>query len=336
MSNKTNVNSTIVEIVENTNEKYNLFELKDTIVVGVSGGPDSVTLLNVLYNLKEKYNLKLVVAHINHMIRKESDDEAIFVENICKEKNIPFEYKKIDVEKIASETKESTETVGRKIRYDFFSEVASKYNANKIAVAHNLDDSVETTFMNLIRGTGINGLIGIKYKNKNIIRPLLNVSRDKILKYCEENNLNPKFDKTNYEQIYTRNKIRLDLLPNIKENYNTNLNDTILRLKEILIEEKECIDEIVDEKLKDIIVEKRNNCIVIDRKKANLLNNAILKRIIIKVLEYINGSNQNIETTHINIILDLIKNKATGKQFIIGKKYKVENIANKKTKFIKL
>lgn len=336
MSNKQNKNLNAIEIVTNTINKYNLISNKDTIVIGVSGGPDSMALLDILYNLKEKYDLKLVVAHVNHMIRKESEKEAIFVENACKKYEIPFEYKKINVEELAKKTKKSTETIGREERYSFFDQVLNKYSAQKIAVAHNLDDTVETTFMNLMRGSGINGLIGIKYTNGNIIRPLLDVSRNIILKYCEDNDLNPKFDKTNFEPIYTRNKIRLELLPLIRKEYNPNINDTIYRLKEILIEEQNCLNEIVEEYYKKVLKFREKDYIIIDRKIFKEISQGISKKLIIKILEDLNGSNQNIEMIHINTIDDLIKNKPSNKKFILGNKYYVENVDKTEVKFAKM
>ncbi len=336
MSNNQNKNLNIIDIVENTIEKYNLIDKNDKIVIGVSGGPDSIALLDILMKFKNKYNIDIIVAHINHMIRKESEEEAVYVENMCKKYGVDFEYRKVEVEKIARETKKSSETVGREARYSFFNEVLEKYNADKIAVAHNLDDSVETTFMNLMRGSGINGLIGIKYRNNNIIRPILDVSKKQVLEYCEKENLNPRFDKTNFEKIYTRNKIRLDLLPKIREEYNPNINDTIFRLKEILIEEQNCINEIVDENLNKVINYEDSNSISINRREFKKINLAISKKMIIVILEKIKGSNQHIEKVHINTILDLINNKPTGKKFILGKEYSVENTSKEESIFYKI
>lgn len=336
MSNKQNKNLNAIEIVTNTINKYNLIDKNDTIIVGVSGGPDSVALLDILYKIKNIYSIDIVVAHVNHMIRKESEEEAIFVKNICKNYNISFEYKKVNIEEMAKKAKKSTETIGREERYKFFEEILKKYNANKIAVAHNLDDTVETTFMNLMRGSGLNGLIGIKYTNGNIIRPLLDVSRNIILKYCAENDLKPKFDNTNFEPIYTRNKIRLELLPLIRKDYNPNINDTIYRLKEILLEEQNCINEIVEEYYNKILKIKEEKYIIIDRKAFKEINTALSKKIIIKILEELNGSNQNLEMIHIKTVDDLIRNKPSNKKFILGKKYYVENVDKYEVKFEKM
>ena len=135
----------------NTIKKYNLIKTNDVIVVGVSGGPDSITLLACLNKYKEKLGCEIVVAHINHLIRKDSTEDEEFVENVCKKLGIKFFAKRAEVEKLAEEQKRGTEDMGRIIRYEFFKEVASKVNANKIAIAHNMNDNAETMIMNFLR-----------------------------------------------------------------------------------------------------------------------------------------------------------------------------------------
>ena len=184
----------------NTINKYNLIQKGDKIVIGVSGGPDSMCLLDSLYCLKEKLGIEIFVAHINHMIREEADEETEYVKEYCKNKNIKCYVKKADVEKLAKEQKLGTEEMGRKIRYEFFNEVAQKENANKIATAHNLNDNVETVLMNILRGSGISGLKGIEISRKetNIeyIRPIRECERQEIEKYCEEKKVLYKKNQT--------------------------------------------------------------------------------------------------------------------------------------------
>mgnify|MGYP003532760316 CR=1 FL=1 len=143
-----------LDIVEekflNTVRDYNLIESGDVIVVGVSGGPDSITLLTCLNKYKEKFNYKIIVAHINHLIRKDSTDDEQFVENYCKKNDIPIFIKRAKVEEIAKKEKRGTEETGRRIRYEFFNDVLKKNNANKIAIAHNMNDNAETMILNLI------------------------------------------------------------------------------------------------------------------------------------------------------------------------------------------
>lgn len=235
-----------LDIVEekflNTVKENNLIESGDVIVVGVSGGPDSITLLTCLNKYKEKFNYKIIVAHINHLIRKDSTEDEQFVENYCKKNNIPVFIKRAKVEEIAKKQKRGTEETGRKIRYDFFNEVLEKNNANKIAIAHNMNDNAETMILNLIRGTGLQGLEGIKPRNGNIIRPLINCKREEIENYCEKNKLNPRIDSTNSENIYRRNIIRNKILPSLKE-INPNIVETLSRTTKIIRENNTYIKE---------------------------------------------------------------------------------------------
>ena len=147
-----------------TIQKYNLIQKQDKIVIGVSGGPDSMCLLDSLYCLKEKLDIDIVVAHVNHMIRKEAEEETAYVKSYCEEHAVPCFIKKAEVIALAKEQKLGTEEIGRKIRYEFFIEVAKKTGANKIATAHNANDNAETVFMNILRGSGISGLKGIEIK----------------------------------------------------------------------------------------------------------------------------------------------------------------------------
>ena len=202
-----------------TIQKYNLIQRGDRIVVAVSGGPDSICLLDILNKIKNKNcqlnpepvaincqtnpePMAIFVAHVNHMIRKEACEDEAFVRDYCEKNGIEFFSKSIDVEKFANNNKMGTEEAGRFVRYEFFDEVAKKVGANKIAIAHNKNDSAETIIMNILRGTGVSGLKGIEpIKNNKYIRPLINCKREEIENYCEKNSLNPRIDKTNFENI---------------------------------------------------------------------------------------------------------------------------------------
>ena len=158
------------EKVLQTIQKYNLIEENDKMIVGVSGGPDSMALFNVLLELKQEniFHFDMVVCHVNHGIRKEADSDEAYVIDICKQNNIPFFVKKIKVEELAKEEKVGTEEMGRKERYSFFEEILHKTGANKIATAHTANDNAETVLMNIIRGCGTSGLKGIEAKRGSI------------------------------------------------------------------------------------------------------------------------------------------------------------------------
>ena len=311
----------------NTINKYNLIQKGDKIVIGVSGGPDSMCLLDSLYCLKDKLNIEIFVAHINHMIREEADEETEYVKNYCKNKNIKCYVKKADVENLAKEQKIGTEEMGRKIRYEFFNEVAQKENANKIATAHNLNDNVETVLMNIIRGSGISGLKGIEIKRKetNIeyIRPIRECERQEIEKYCEKQNLDPRIDKTNFESIYNRNKIRNEIIPYLKKEFNPNILDGINRLSDIAREEEEYFNKIIVEKYEELKIWENEKEAILDLKEFNKLEKVIKSRIILYTINKINGNVQGVGKIHIEDIIKLCENNIGNKFLTPNKNIKV-------------
>lgn len=193
----------------------------DSVLLGVSGGADSICLLSILNQLKTELNLHLSVVHINHHIRGgEADKDALFVKSVCSKMGIDFRLKEIDVKQLAVHTATSEEEAGRNARYEIFYRIAEEIGANRIAVAHNLNDNSETILFHLFRGTGIRGLTGIPVQRDMIIRPLLCCSREEIEHYLLTNKIKYRVDSTNHDTKYSRNKIRLELLPYIRENIN--------------------------------------------------------------------------------------------------------------------
>ena len=242
-----------------TIKRYNLIKSGDSIVIGVSGGPDSICLLHILNELKQELNFKIYVAHINHLIRKEAGEETEYVQKFCKKLGIECFVKRIDVQKEAKELKRGTEETGRKVRYEFFDEILEKTKSNKIATAHNNNDKVETIIMNILRGSGTSGLKGIEpIREGKFIRPLIEIEREEIENYCIENKLEPKIDKSNNENIYTRNKIRNVVIPYIKQEFNPNITKTINRLSEVISEENEYLDKITEKIFNEILIETQN------------------------------------------------------------------------------
>ena len=267
------------EKVEKTILKYDLIENGDKIILGVSGGPDSMCMLNILKDLQntnlKKLNYEIIVAHVNHMIREEAIEDEKYVEDYCKKNNIEFYSKSIDIPKIVNTKKIGEEEAGRIARYEFFDELLEKTKANKIAIAHNKNDRVETVLMNELRGSGLSGLKGIEPRRGKYIRPLIEIEREEIEKYCEENKLEPRIDKTNFENIHTRNKLRNCLIPYIKKEFNPNIIETINRLSEIVTEQEKYIDEIVREKYEEMNIKERinNSSIKKEEKNANKIDN---------------------------------------------------------------
>lgn len=315
----------IIRIVKNNILDNNLLNKGDKVVVAVSGGPDSMCLLDVLYRLKDELDIKIEVAHVNHGIRKESDDEKIYVENYCNDRDIPFHYLKVDVPTLSKEKKISEETCGREIRYEFFEKVRKETNSNYIAVAHNLNDNVETVLLNEIRGCGLKGLTGMDFKFNYIIRPLLTIEKKDILVYNNELEINPCIDKTNEEEIYLRNKIRLSLIPYLQE-LNPNFITNISRMRSILKEDNDFIVDYVDNIMKDIILEENKDKIVFNFSNIMTQHDSIKKRIIRNIIEKKISNLDGIESIHVLDIIKLLKNNIKGKKYIIGNKFTIEII----------
>ena len=317
-----------------TIRENNLIEDGDVIVVGVSGGPDSITLLTCLNKYKDTLKCKIVVAHINHLIREDSTDDEQFVEKTCEKMKIPFYVKRAEVEKIAKDLKKGTEEVGRKIRYDFFDEVAIKEKANKIAIAHNMNDNAETMILNLLRGTGAKGLEGIQPKEYNkYIRPLINCERKEIENYCDKNKLMPRIDSTNKENIYKRNIIRNKILPELKE-LNPNIIKTLSRTSKIIKDDNDYITEQTNLAYNQI-VENSVGKAEISLEKFNELSKTIKSNIILKIIEKLSGTARNIEKSNIDDIIKMAEKAIGNKYMELNKEIKIE-IKNKKIFFIEL
>ena len=320
------------EKVLETIKNYKLIVDGDKIVLGVSGGPDSISMLNILNEIKNKklIDFEIVVAHINHMIRKEAIEDEEYVKKYCEKQNIKYYIKRIDVQEIANTKKIGTEEAGRNVRYDFFEEILKKTNSNKIAIAHNKNDKIETIIMNVLRGSGISGLKGIEpIRDNKYIRPLIECERTEIEKYCEENKLEPRIDRTNFENEYTRNKIRNIAIPYIKQEFNPNITETINRLSEVIREEDSYMNKIAQEIYNKILIEKQEKQIVLKLKEFNEQEEVIKNRIILFAIKQLNGSSQGVERIHIQDIIKLCHNNIGNKFLTPNKNLKVL-VKNKK------
>ena len=320
-----------------TIRKYNLIVDGDKIVLGVSGGPDSICMLDNLREVKEEQiiEFEIYVAHINHMIREEAIDDEKYVQEYCKKYNIECFVKRADVQKIASEKKIGTEEAGRKVRYDFFEEVLQKTESNKIAIAHNKNDKIETIIMHLLRGSGLSGLKGIEpIRDNKYIRPLLECERTEIEQYCEDKKLNPRIDKTNFENEYTRNKIRNIVIPYIKKEFNPNIIQTLSRLSDLAADESNYIELQTQKAFEKILIAKEKEQITLNLKEFNKQDKVIKNRLILYTTKELMGSTQGIEKIHIEDIIKLCQNNVGNKFLTPNKNLKVL-VKDKKIFFIK-
>ncbi len=315
-----------------TVKENNLIKANDVIVVGVSGGPDSIALLYCLNKFKDLLKYKIVCAHINHLIRKDSTDDEKFVENVCQNLNIPFYKKRENIIELSKKLKKGTEETGREVRYNFFDEVLKKEGANKIAIAHNKNDNAETIILNLTRGSGLNGLEGIQPIEYNkYIRPFIDISRKEIENYCDKYNLQPRIDSTNKENIYNRNIIRNEVLPILRQ-INPNIEESLSRISKIVKEENEFVNSYT-EKVYKAISQISVGKISFELKDFNNESRTIKQKLVLYTINELVGSTRNIEKTNVDDIIKLAENNVGNKFMELNKKIKIF-IKNKKIFFV--
>ncbi|WP_373600077.1 tRNA lysidine(34) synthetase TilS [Paraclostridium bifermentans] len=309
----------IVDRVRSTINKYSLLEKGDKVVLGLSGGPDSVCLLHILKQLESEYNISIYAAHLNHQIRGiEAQKDVMYISQLCDSLGVKFFVKSINVPKYCKENGLSIEEGARKLRYEMFYEIKQKTKSNKIAIGHNLNDQAETILMRMMRGTGLQGLKGIDYKRDDtIIRPILDIERSSIEAYCEQHNLNPRIDSTNLENIYTRNKIRLDLIPYMQENFNNNVVESICRMGNNLKLDSDYIEQEGINKFKEVSNVQDNEKVEIVLDKYINLHKAIKTRIIRNSIKYILGDTNFVDQKHIEDILELEDDNKINKKLVL-------------------
>ncbi|SFA82568.1 tRNA(Ile)-lysidine synthase [Acetitomaculum ruminis DSM 5522] len=283
----------------------------DSIILGVSGGADSMCLLVILNELKKYIDMDLHVVHIEHGIRgQESLEDALFVKENCEKLGVSFKQYSYDVIKLAKKEGLTTEEMGRKLRYEAFYEALKEYKAEKIAVAHNMNDNCETVFLNMTRGSGLKGIHGIVPKRDNIIRPLLCLERSDIEKYLKEKNIDYRTDSTNLSEDYSRNKIRLNVIPELNK-VNEKLCRHVFDLSETVRKQEAFIEKNMMEIVADC-VKFEKNAAIIDLKKTPGLDEFIFSEMILYLIGEVAKSRKDISRKHVEIVMDLCLKK-TGK-----------------------
>jgi len=321
--------------------KYNIINKKlikqgDNILIGFSGGPDSVFLFHNLRLLKETLSFNLYASHINHMYRGvDAQHDEDFVRALCEEFGIKLFVKRKNANDYANELKVTEEEAGRILRYNFFRENLKEVGGGKIAVAHNLNDQAETVLQRIIRGTGIDGLGAMSYEKDDLLRPILNVKRSEIEKYLHDNNYDYCIDKTNAQAIYGRNKIRLNLIPYLEKDFNPNIQNTLFRMSEVMDKDSKIIEKYISLKFEEILFEKDENRVVLNLYNLKNMEDYESGRIVRKALEYLKGNTNNIEMKHIEYANEFIKDGKTGKKINLSEGYTIEisynNLIIKKT-----
>ncbi|MBW6462689.1 MAG: tRNA lysidine(34) synthetase TilS [Firmicutes bacterium] len=307
-------------------KEFGLLSDNETIVLAVSGGPDSLCLLYMFNNLAVEYNLKLVVAHLNHCLRPEGLQEASAVEKIANSFNLPCEVKAVDIRAYKQSLGVGEEEAGRRARYSFLLEVARKYGASKIATGHHRDDQAETVLLNIIRGSSLDGLSGIlpirKWKGVKLIRPLLCLWRVEIESYCRELNLKPFTDSSNLETDYKRNKLRLELIPLIEARYNPKIREGLAGLADLAARDRHLLQSLA--RLKYIKLARFTDSETIFKQKIlSELPLALRGRVVYMAIKKYLPTGK-ISRTHVEQVLRQVMNNKTGQILTLPGGLKVE------------
>lgn len=324
----------IIDKIREYIKRYKMLDNKDKILLGVSGGADSMCLLSVMQHFSEEYQLALFVLHIHHGLRqKTADEDAQFVEKYCKSQNIPCQIRKFDVRTAAKESDWTLEEAGRNLRYQAMREAAEIFGCNKIAVAHHQNDIAETVLFQMFRGTGLSGVCGISPVRGNLIRPLLGINRAEIESYLTEKKILYCTDETNFTEEYSRNKIRLRILPYVEKELNSQAVKHIAELAEQMQNLKEYINQEVNLAYCDIVQEKEKE-VFLDCFKLERLSPFLQKELLLTVLErfqpYKEKKNKqdkqgrkDITSRQLESILSLLQ-KPVGKTVCLPKNRQVE------------
>lgn len=305
--------TTFLDKIKSTIKKYNMLEKNDSILVGVSGGPDSVSLLHILCDLKEEYSLNILIAHLDHKFRgEESAGDRKFCEELAKKYDLEIVWEEIDVPKIAKEKGISPEEAARLERYDFFKRSAKERGIDKIAVGHTRDDQAETVLMRIIRGAGMKGMGGISpvkdMQGFKIIRPLIDISRKEVEDFILKEGLKFRKDSSNEKTIFMRNKVRLELIPLLEKDFNPNIKEVLSNMAENLQEENDFLSKYARRKFKSASKIKRGE-ILIDIRKFKKLPKAIRKRLLRSALEELKGDLRRLTYQHWKEIEELIEKR---------------------------
>jgi len=301
-------------------QEHHLVSSQSTLLVAVSGGPDSVCLLHILVKLREELNIRLYVAHLDHQLRGvESEADAHYVSDLAHQLAIPAILEQRDVKAYQAQQHLSLEEAAREVRYTFLSQVAESIGANRVAVGHTTDDHIETILMHLIRGTGTRGLRGLQPSNLwqssgnslTIVRPLLTAYRQETADYCHNHQLMPRIDTSNLSLSPLRNRIRHQLLPLLKS-YNPRVTDALLRTARIAGDDLAFLDKEIGS-LWNKIVQKQGNTITLDKEEFLKLPVALKRYLLREAIEDLLGSLKDIESRHIEEILAAL-NKPAGKR----------------------
>jgi len=309
----------LLERVKETIERYAMLEQGERVLVAVSGGVDSVVLLDILCRLAAEYTLDLTIAHLDHGLRgEEAREDARFVAHLARKEKLALIEKKLDVAEFSKEKRIGIEEGARLLRRDFLHAAADEVGAAKIALGHTQNDRGETMLFNLIRGAGPTGLVGIRPVNRSVIRPLIEVSREEILSYAHSCDLPWREDRTNQDLSFSRNRIRHRILPLLRE-MNPRVLAALQRTADLLATEELALDDLLAPLWVKVLIVQAEDRIVIQRGRLSQLYKGVQALLLRRGIARLRGDLQGIEKVHIDALLGLVaSHRAHGKLDLPG------------------
>jgi tRNA(Ile)-lysidine synthase len=294
-----------------TIKKYSLISPGDSIVAAVSGGPDSVAMLHVIFNLARDWNVGIHIAHLNHMFRgEEAREEASFVAGLAETYGLNCMVRSFDVPAYIKETGLSPEEAARKIRYSFLQKVAKDTGAEAIMTAHHAHDQAETVLLHILRGSGTEGLAAISPKEGNLIRPLLEVTKEEVLDYCQKHNLEYRIDPSNNQPYYLRNRIRLNLIPVLQE-YNPRIVEALIRTADICRAENQFLDKITRDIILNLSYDENEHKAIANFLELKALHPALQRRVLRGIVDRITKTSGSLSFVQTEEVLSLETGQAT-------------------------
>ena len=303
------IEAELLNILRSTVARHNMIVAGQTVVMGVSGGPDSVALLHALTQLRDEWQLSLVACHLNHGFRgEEADADAEYVRTLCHTLNVPCRIENIDVPALQKRRHLSAQQAARDARHAFLRRIASEVGASRIALAHTRDDRTETILLNVLRGSGLEGLAGFPPLALPLIRPLYDVTRQQVEQYCEHFQLAPRHDSSNAKLIYRRNRIRLELLPQLRAAYNLNVEDALLRLANLAGEDNALLETLAADALYNVLCPPASldspETLRLSLAKLLALPKALQRRVLRQAVAQVRGDLQNVAFEAIEMVLE--------------------------------
>lgn len=322
----------LLDTVKATLKKHNMLPSEGSILIAASGGLDSTVLTRIISSILKDSNLKVVVCHLNHLLRsEEAQRDELFVKSLAQELGVVFEGKQIDVGKRQGDFPGySIQQVARAVRFEFFKSISKKYNTKTICLAHHLDDLCENFYLRLFRGSGTMGLSSFSYVGEvdglKIVRPLLDIPRDDILSYAEENSISFVEDSSNSTDKYDRNKLRNSILPLIKKEFNPSLSSTTKMVVDLIRDDESYFKEVVDEALDSMVYSSDTTHVSIRLNSFLKHHTSIQSRILRELIQKLKGDIIDISYVNIKDVLQIAQSKDKRKEIYLPAGFRVEKL----------